>query len=644
MNTGLGMGETGVAWDLWASGAATAAALGLLAVALWRRWFDGLRNGLATALLLSLVGAGVLTALVVGTWAYHEARAAVFDQLREGLDNVGRIAEGELLADVRMNVDKLANIADDRLMKNVLEKPDAAREDLGELEQYNRRLLQINVYDPEGKLLLSTSRLVSKEPPGRVAAAYASEGKTYVSDPYKSTAFGRYVLLLAVPVKGADGKPVGSMTVRYDIQDKLASLFGDSRFGATGYAVLVDHDGRVLAHRDAGRVGEDLSSYPAYKAAAGGGSGWLVDGNKAGDPRLFVYRPIASPATNEGRHLVLLTEMDAAEAAAPVWALRAHVLVGAAVMCLAWAVLAVFLARHLTRPLAGLLDLAAKVGGGDLSVQAEVTGRDEIGRFAAAFNAMVAGLRERDRVKQIFGRYVTTQVSERVLKHGLKLGGERKQITMLFADIRNFTSMSEAMQPEQVVELLNEYFSEMVGAVVEHGGVLDKFIGDGMLAVFGSMDEPDRPTDHRRQAVLTGLRMKARLAKINGEREMRGLAAIHIGIGIHTDEVVVGHIGSRDRVEHTVIGDGVNTCSRVESMNKELGTTLLITEQTREPIADAFDCKAMPETKVKGKAKPLKVYEVLSARQTTAPGPQGPQGLQPTQAPQAPVPPPAKAA
>ena len=113
--------------------------------------------------------------------------------------------------------------------------------------------------------------------------------------------------------------------------------------------------------------------------------------------------------------------------------------------------------------------------------------------------------------------------------------------------------------------------------------------------------------------------MKAKLAKINGEREVRGLPAIHIGIGIHTDDVVVGHIGSRDRVEHTVIGDGVNTCSRVESMNKELGTTLLITEQTHEPIAAGFECRPMPETKVKGKSRPLRVYEVLSARQAGSP-------------------------
>ena len=150
----------------------------------------------------------------------------------------------------------------------------------------------------------------------------------------------------------------------------------------------------------------------------------------------------------------------------------------------------------------------------------------------------------------------------------------------------------------------------MVDAVFEQGGVLDKFIGDGMLAVFGSLDEQP---DHRRRAVRAGLRMKARLAKINGEREMRGQPPIHIGIGIHTDEVVVGNIGSRKRLEYTVIGDGVNTCARVESMNKEFGTTLLITEQTH---ADRRRVRvpALPETKVKGKSKPVKVYEVTSPR------------------------------
>jgi class 3 adenylate cyclase len=632
--------DTWISSELWCViAAAVGWAVGLV-VAYRRRWFARLRGGFTVGLTVALVGSGVVTTVLLGTWAYQEARRAVFGQLLEGLANVDRVAEGELLADVRLNVQKMSNVADPALLTRAAKDPEAVRADLADLQRYNHRLLQISLYDADGKAIVVSTPKGNPEPPNRIGAAYAVDGRPFVSDPYVSAAFKRQVLYISVPIHapGDGGGTVGALGLRYDLQDKVGALFEAARFGNSGYAVLLDHNGKILAHHDLNRVGEDLSGYPAFVEASAGRSGWLIAPNRAGVQRLYLYRPLRSPATNRGRDLVLLTEMDADEAMAPVARLRGVLLAGAAVLCVAWAFLARVLGPYLTRPLADLLSLTAKVRDGDLAVQSAATGRDEIGRFAEAFNAMVQGLRERDRVKQIFGRYVTTQVSERVLKQGVQLGGKRREVTMLFADIRNFTSMAEAMQPEQVVELLNDYFSEMVEAVVESGGVLDKFIGDGMLAVFGGLDEeatsatattaattagaavapaggPQPRPDHRKCAVLAGLRMKAKLAKINGEREVRGLPAIHIGIGIHTDDVVVGHIGSRDRVEHTVIGDGVNTCSRVESMNKELGTTLLITEQTHEPIAESFECRAMPETKVKGKSRPLRVYEVLSARQ-----------------------------
>jgi adenylate cyclase len=231
---------------------------------------------------------------------------------------------------------------------------------------------------------------------------------------------------------------------------------------------------------------------------------------------------------------------------------------------------------------------------------------------------MVQGLQERDRVKEIFGRYVTTQISEEVLKGGVSLGGQLRRVTILLSDIRNFTTMSERMAPEEVVSFLNDYFSEMVDAVFEHGGVLDKFIGDGMLAVFGSLDEAP---DHARRAVRAALRMKVLLAKLNGERAVAGRLPINIGIGIHTDEVIVGNIGSRRRLEYTVIGDGVNTCSRVEALNKEFGTTILITEGTHAEVGDEFACRLMPETALRGKAKALRVYEVVSRKVAEDPSP-----------------------
>jgi adenylate cyclase len=162
-----------------------------------------------------------------------------------------------------------------------------------------------------------------------------------------------------------------------------------------------------------------------------------------------------------------------------------------------------------------------------------------------------------------------------------------------------------------VVGFLNDYFSEMVEPVFEQGGILDKFMGDGMMAVFGSMGEMP---DHPRRAVAAALSMKALLSKINGLRSMRGRPPIAIGIGVHTDEVIVGNIGSRRRLEYTVIGDGVNTCSRVQTLNKEFGTTILITQATYDAIRGEFECRPMPTRELRGKANALSLYEVVCER------------------------------
>jgi class 3 adenylate cyclase len=608
----------GTDWTLWVMGGAAAAWLGGFGWVLLRRRCARLRNGLTLEITAAVVTAGVVTALSLGAWAYHQSQKIIFAELVDGLENVAHTAEVQLEGTVRTNQAKLSNLATTDLLETARRNPEKAREQLALIMRFNPRFLQVCAFDAQGGMILSTTRDAgaTADPVNRIGVAYAVEGKPYVSQPYKAAAFGRYVLFMCVPVLDASKRPVGALSLRYDFQDAMNDLLSPIRFGETGHAVLLDDAGTALTPGDDEKIGDDLSHDPFVADALQGRSGAAVFDNENGVPCLYVYRPVASPATVEGKELAIITEISLDEALAPMRTLHNGILVGTGVLALLWLALARPVARHLTRPLAGLLDAAQKVRDGDLTTQAPVGGRDEIARFAEAFNQMVQGLQERDRVKQIFGRYVTTQVSEKLLKNGgATLGaGELKQVTMLFADIRDFTTLSESMTPEQVVDLLNDYFSEMVDAVFEHGGVLDKFIGDGMLAVFGSLDEQ---TDHRRRAVLAGLRMKARLAKINGEREMRGEKPIHIGIGIHTDEVVVGNIGSRKRLEYTVIGDGVNTCARVESMNKELGTTLLITEQTHEPIGGEFECRAMPETKVKGKSKPIKVYEVLSARAST---------------------------
>jgi adenylate cyclase len=233
------------------------------------------------------------------------------------------------------------------------------------------------------------------------------------------------------------------------------------------------------------------------------------------------------------------------------------------------------------------------------------------GRLAATLNEMAAGLQERDHVKEVFGRYIATQVSDKILHGQANLGGEARRVSILFSDIRNFTGMSEQMTPQQVVTFLNDYFSEMVDAVFEHNGILDKFLGDGLMAIFGAFGEDQ---DHPRHAVFAALRMQALLAKINGVRAMAGKDPIAIGVGIHTDEVILGNIGSRKRLEYTVVGDGVNTSSRLQGLNKEFGTTILISETTYAAVKDDFVCRPMPDAQLRGKTKELKFYEVVSVK------------------------------
>jgi class 3 adenylate cyclase len=575
------------------------------------RWFARLPRGFAVMLALALAGAGAVTALILGTWARSESRHIVIDQQVNMLSEIGNLAEQRLRQDITTAVTKLSNISDASLVAQASKQPDQVAQLLNTLQAFNRRLLQISVLDRDGKLLVTDARDAAKEPVNRVAVAYALEGKTYISAPYVSDTFNREVIALSAPCKDKDGEIAGVMTMRYDLQTAMKEMIAGFQFGKTGCAVFADFKGRVMAHPDPSHIGTSISDQPIFHAAQANGVGSLTAINRAGVERLFIYRQIASPATEGGSPILLISEMDNAEAMAPVVHLEKILALATAAVVLIWAAVAIGLARILMRPLRDLLGVVAQVTKGDLQVRTTLRGQDEIGQFATAFNEMIKGLQERERVKKVFGRYVTTQVADRVLRaqSDHDLTGQKKRVTILFADIRNFTTMSEKMAPEQVVEFLNDYFSEMVDAVIEHGGVLDKFIGDGIMASFGAMEDAPNPET---RAVLAGLRMKAKLAKLNGQRSIAGKDPIHIGIGIHTDDVVVGNIGTKDRAEYTVIGDGVNTCSRVEAANKDFGTTLLITQTTHECLSEGFHCRPMGEAKLKGKSNVPPLFEVLS--------------------------------
>ena len=590
--------------------AASVAGVTVLMVAVSRRWFARFRRGFLLSLMVALAGTGLAIAAVLGVWAYTEERTTLLTQIVAEMTHIGQIEQNEIKEDLADAQNQLQFFAT-RLAEDARRNPAAVRERLRELQAFDTRFLQVNLMDAEGRVLVSTSVAGEIEPTNRVGVAYTLEGKPFVSDIYLSPLFKRWVIYISAPVKDARGAVTGAVSARFDMQEDLKAFVRTVRFGAHGYTMVANGEGHVIGHPDEARLDTDVSAYPVVRAALQGRTTNAISVNLAGVEMLMVGQPLESPSTLHPRPWVLVSETATAEALAPVRALRVKFALAALVVGVACVAVAGLVSRSVTRPLHDVLDVVQKIRGGDLGARSTITGPDELGHLGEALNEMAKGLQDRDRIKEIFGRYVTTQVSAELLDKQITLGGERRRLTMLFSDIRNFTSMSEAMTPEQIITFLNDYFSEMVDAVFEQHGILDKFIGDGMLAVFGSLDDTQA---HERRAVLAGLRMKALLAKINGERAMVGQLPIAIGIGIHTDDVIVGNIGSRKRLEYTVIGDGVNTCSRVEGLNKEFGTTILITDSTWEAVRDHFECRAMPEAPLKGKTKVPRVFEVVSAR------------------------------
>ena len=587
------------------------AALALFVAAVRLRWLSRLRRGFLVTLMIATVGTGLVSSLLVGIWGFKSAKEILSQEAVKDLEWAGQLVEKELNGEVKRSLTEMSELS--ALLAPAIEHNDVAevQDETGDFLRINRRFSQVDVYDKSARLMTAAGSGNATEPINRVAAAFALDGRSFISDPYLSTVFGKHVICLSVPVQSPAGEVLGSLSTRLDLEEALSTLLTSTQYGESGYMVLVDHDGLILAHPDRARAREDVSIYRAVQSGLKGESGSLVDLNRAGQERRFFYLPVNGIGTINPKPMVLLSEMDEREALSPLYSLRFKLFMGTVLIALACLAIAQQLSRYIKQPLQDLLHMVEKVQAGDLSVRAHIHGRDEIGQLGAALNGMVDGLRERDKVKELFGRYVTTQVSDEVLKGNVNLGGESRRVTILFSDIRNFTAMAEQMEPTQVVDFLNDYFSEMVEAVFEYGGVLDKFMGDGMLAVFGSFgDAPDHP----RQGVMAALRMKALLGKINGKRSIMGKPPINIGIGIHTDEVIVGNIGSYRRLEYTVIGDGVNTTSRLESLNKIFDSTILITSSTYEEVSDLFECRLMPEAQIRGKAKTMTTYEVLSIK------------------------------
>ncbi len=238
---------------------------------------------------------------------------------------------------------------------------------------------------------------------------------------------------------------------------------------------------------------------------------------------------------------------------------RALLFGGAGALALS-ALLGAALSAGLTRPVRALVAATGRVAAGDYETEVSVASRDEMGTLASAFNDMTRGLLLRERYRSVLNKVVSQDVATELMKGDVELGGENRLVTVLFADIRGFTALTEGMEPQQVIGLLNECMEHLSEAIDAEGGVVDKFIGDEVMAVFGA---PVTQDDHARRAVSAALRMRRGMAAFNAAREGRGDAPLGVGVGINSGLAVAGNMGSSNRLNYTVVGDTVNLASRL---------------------------------------------------------------------------------
>ncbi|NCV23135.1 MAG: HAMP domain-containing protein, partial [Chloroflexi bacterium] len=262
--------------------------------------------------------------------------------------------------------------------------------------------------------------------------------------------------------------------------------------------------------------------------------------------------------------------------------------------------LGLWLANLIVKPLTALVNANKIVQKGELNIELPIISRDETGLLTESFNQMVEGLRDRDRIKNMFSQYVTGAVADAVLAGEVKLGGEQRVLSIMMTDIRNFTGLSESVGPDLLVEMINRYFEYMIDSIIEFEGILDKFIGDGILIEFNA---PLYQNRHELRAICVALRMRQMLLVFNEDQVNLEKPTIRIGMGIHTGPCIVGNIGAEGKkVEYTALGDTVNVAARLESACKEVKSDMCISETLYGFVRDFIDVGPRQALALKGKS------------------------------------------
>ena len=473
----------------------------------------------------------------------------------------------------------------------------------------------------------------------------ALTGQDYISDLSVGTASNKPGMYFSVPVRSAKGLIAGVAVLKLKV-GVISDILDDARSDGTRSAFLVDRDGIIIHHPDQRalyhslaplpavveqklleekRFGVNITAIPSFNLSQLAQQ--MVRARQAGhaayDSPIGKRREIMGYAPTVEKAWVVAVSESEEVYSRPLRRLFINAAQSVLFVGLIFIGIALLFARTFTRPLKFLTNAAKSVEIDDLdNAMVKINSSDEIGRFAITFNHMIASIQARQRERDIFGRMVSPEVREKLLKGELKLGGDNLRVSVLFSDIRGFSTMSERMSPQDVVTLLNEYLTEMTEAVRPWGGYVNNFIGDAIVVIFGA---PESRSECEWSAVSAALAMKERLEQLNQQRKHMGDPPIKTGIGISTGKVVAGQIGSLDRFMYTVIGDAVNVAARLEALTKEFeGNPILMNAVTYEGCQHkqaqetGIEISDQGLQVIKGRQEPVHVYAVYSAAEAAA--------------------------
>jgi adenylate cyclase len=308
-----------------------------------------------------------------------------------------------------------------------------------------------------------------------------------------------------------------------------------------------------------------------------------------------------------GASAFVLASLDAS--LAPTRRLQSRLLIAGAGLLAVALVAATLFARSLSQPVQRLATHTRLIAAGDYETRIDLRRRDEFGALAESFNVMSAGLAERDQVRDLLDKNVSPEVAARMMRDGTALGGEERAVTVLFCDLRGFTPLSEGLSPPELVALLNRYLDRMSAAIEAEGGVIDKYIGDEIMALFGA---PVAAPDSADRAVRAALAMRVALTGLNRELAAEGRPPLAFGVGINTARVVAGNIGSHRRLNYSVIGDGVNLAARLQTLTRkpDYATDIIVSDFTRAALTSPATLRDLGEVTVKGKSIAVRIHAV----------------------------------